>query len=72
MSNCLIRFPLQFRYLQGIATATRTDVTDLCEIDQLCSGLKGGAFHAMKEICDENSTSAWGLYLLIPKMHLIL
>ena len=52
MSNCLIRFPLRFQYLQGIATATRTDVTDLCEIDRLCSGLKGGAFHAMKEICD--------------------
>ena len=45
----------------------RTDIADLCGVDQLCSGVKGGiegAFHAMKEHFEANRASGWGLLLV--------
>ena len=50
-----------------IAMATRDDVTDLCGVDQLCSGLKcgiEGSVHAMRELYEEKHSDGWGLLLV--------
>ena len=50
-----------------MVTATRDDITDLCEVDQLCSGLKGGiegAVNAMRELFEEHHADGWGLLLV--------
>ena len=55
---------------KAVALATSMDVTDLCGIDQLCSGIKGGiegAVHAMRELYEENRKSAWGILLVDAK-----
>ena len=41
--------------------------TDLCEVDQLCSGLKGGIegeVHAMRDLFEEHHADGWGLLLV--------
>ena len=46
---------------------TRTDIADLCGVDQLCSDVKGGiegAFHAMKDLFETNREPGWGLLLV--------
>ena len=43
-----------------IAMATCDDITDLCGVDQLCSGLKSGIegpVHAMQELYEENHSA---------------
>ena len=50
-----------------IAMATRDDITYLCCVDQLCSGLKSGiegSVHAMRELYEENHSAGWGLLLV--------
>ena len=52
---------------RSIVMATRNDIADLCGVDQLCSGIKGGiegAFHAMKELFEAKRASGWGLLLV--------
>ena len=52
---------------RSIVMVTRTDIADLCGVNQLCSGVKGGiegAFHAMKELFEANRASGWGLLLV--------
>ncbi|KAL5477586.1 hypothetical protein EMCRGX_G024400 [Ephydatia muelleri] len=52
---------------RSIVMVTRTDIADLCGVNQLCSGVKGGiegAFHAMKELFETNRASGWGLLLV--------
>ena len=52
---------------RSIVMTTRTDIADLCGVDQLCSGIKGGiegAFHAMKEFFEAKRASGWGLLLV--------
>ena len=47
--------------------ATRDDITDLCGIDQLCSGLKSGvegSVHAMRELYEEKHSDGCGLLLV--------
>ena len=39
-------------------------LTDLCEVDQLCSEHKGGiegAVHTMRELFEEHHADEWGL-----------
>ena len=50
-----------------IAMATRDDITDLCGVDQLCSGLKSGiegSVHAMRDLYEEKHSDGWGLLLV--------
>ena len=50
-----------------IAMATCDDITDLCGVDQLCSGLKSGiegSVHAMRELYEEKHSDGWGLLLV--------
>ena len=50
-----------------MALATHDDIADLCEVDQLCSGLKGGidgAVHTMRELFEEHQADGWGLLLM--------
>ena len=52
---------------KAMAMATRDDITDLCEVEQLCSGLKGGiegAVHTMRELFEEHHADGWGLLLV--------
>ena len=52
---------------KAMAMATRDDIVDLCEVDQICSGLKGGiegAVHAMMELFEERHADEWGLLLV--------
>ena len=52
---------------KAMAMATRDDITDLCEVDQLCSGLKGGiegAVHTMRELFEEHHADGWGILLV--------
>ena len=49
-----------------MSMATGSDVVDICGIDQLASGLKGGiegVIHAMSDLYEENAGSGWGLFL---------
>ena len=55
------------RYQSTEAMATSDDITDLCEVDQLCSGLKGGiegAVHTMRELFEEHQAHGWSLLLV--------
>ena len=52
---------------RSIVMTTRTDIADLCGVDQLSSGIKGGiegAFHEMKELFEAKRASGWGLLLV--------
>ena len=52
---------------QSHCYATRDDITDLCGVDQLCSGLKcgiEGSVHAMRELYEEKHSDGWGLLLV--------
>ena len=52
---------------KAMAIATRDDIKDLCEVDQLCSGLKGGiegAVHTMRELFEEHHADGWGLLIV--------
>ena len=60
--KCIIKYLLLL-----FSLATRDDIADLCEVDQLCSGLKGGiegAVHAMRELFEEHHADGWGLLLV--------
>ena len=51
---------------KAMAMAIRDNIADLCEVDQFCSGLKGGikgAVHAMREMFEEHHGDGWGLLL---------
>ena len=53
-----------------VALATRADLEEVCETDQLCSGLQAGmegAIHAVKELFDLNCDVGWGLLLVDAK-----
>ena len=50
-----------------VALVTRSDLEEVCGVDQLCSGLRSGlegAIHAVHELFDENYNLGWGLLLV--------
>ena len=52
---------------KALAFATGSDVAELCEVSQLCSGLEAGmegAVHAIRELFEDNRGSSWGLLLV--------
>ena len=54
---------------KAVCMVTRTDIEDVCGIDQLCAGLKmgiEGAVHAMSDLFDANidSVDGWGVLLV--------
>ena len=50
-----------------MAHVTGEDVQNVCGIDQLCSGIKGGiegAIHGITQLFDAHSENGWGLLLM--------
>ena len=48
-----------------MAMATRDDIMDLCEVDELCSGHREGivgAVHAMRELCEDHHADGYYLW----------
>ena len=50
-----------------MALATHDDIADYSEVDQRCSGLKGGiegVVHAMRKLFEIHHAHGWGLLLV--------
>ena len=57
------------RWIIGKAVwlAVRLDVEEMCQVDQLCVGMKAGiegATHALTELFEEHKSSNWGALLI--------
>ena len=58
-------FMLKFK--KTVALVTRSDLEEVCGVDQLCSGLRSGLegdIHAVHELFNEHCNLGWGLLLV--------
>lgn len=56
---------------KAVAAVTRSDVENICETDQLCSGIGAGieaAIHCVRELFGEMANDGYGLLLVDAKM----
>ena len=58
-------FMLKFK--KTVALVTRSDLEEVCGVEQLCSGLRSGlegGIHAIRELFNEHCNLGWGLLLV--------